>query len=351
MTTRARARTVPAASNRRGKPESRGKHGPADLMAGRVLEIRQLRSFIQICQEGSFSKAAAALGIAQPVLSRQIKMLEADLGVTLFYRHGRGANPTAEGLRLLASASEIMVGLARLREEVTEERGVPRGKVTLALPPFLATVLAVPLMQHISQHYPHVSLHILDGFSGYLHEWLLEGRVDIAVLNEASRSRAISVEPLMSIGLLLVGKPTSAWNKMVGSGPSISARRIGGVPLIIAEKPHGIRRVVEQLFSKLGTEIQVAYSIDSLAAQKELIAAGLGVGILPYSSVKLELETGRLCASAIVKPRIHQDCVLVTSAERPVTLAMRTIINFIRSHAEALYESDLPEAWRRAALS
>jgi LysR family nitrogen assimilation transcriptional regulator len=324
--------------------------GSSQTATGEELELRQLRCFVQICKDGSFSRAAAALAISQPILSRQIKNLENNLGVTLFYRHGRGAMPTAEGQRLLTSANDMLAMIARLREEVTEERGIPRGRVILALPPFLSAVLAVPLTRHVAEHYPSINLHIIDGFSGHLHEWLLEGRVDIAILNEASRSRVISVEPLMSINLMLAGKPGKAWDKLVGRGDVVPTRRLSDVPLILAERSHGIRLAIETALGKAGAQLNLAYAVDSLAAQKALIAEGMGFGIMPFTTLRLEVEAGKLDTRAIVKPRIQQECVLVTSAERPVTLAMRTIINFMRSHAEALYEADLPPKWKKEQL-
>jgi LysR family nitrogen assimilation transcriptional regulator len=313
------------------------------------MEISQLRYFVQVCREGSFSKAAAALGVTQPMLSRQIRALEADLGVSLLYRHGRGAAVTGEGTKVRALAENVLGTIARMRDEAVQDKGVPRGTVSLALPPFLAAVLARSLIGDMRNSFPELQIHLIDGFSGHVHEWLIEGRVDLAVLNEARRSRTTNVEHLLSVDLFLTGPAKSR-----GPHPDVLARgrnnielnRISGLPLLVPDRSHGIRRVIEQQMARAGADLNVALTVDSLSALKELIADGAGYGILPFGSIRPEYLEGKFQAARIIHPEVKQNCVLATSGERPITLAMREVVDYLRRNAERIHEEQLPAQWR-----
>ena len=168
------------------------------------MELRQLEYFREVARVGSFSQAAAILAVAQPALSRQVRKLEQELGSDLLYRHGRGVVLTEVGSRFLAGIEEVLDRLQSVRGAAAAEREVPSGVVTLGMPPSLSSVVGAPLLQGLHTRWPEIYLRISDGFSGYVNEWLMSGRIDLAVLHRGQHASSIVTEPLLKEDLYLL---------------------------------------------------------------------------------------------------------------------------------------------------
>ena len=132
------------------------------------MELRQLRTFVHVAELGSFSAAAERLHIAQPALSRQIQILEQELGVNLFRRHGRGAVLTEQGQLFLPRATLVLRELERAREELRSDDTDLAGQVSFGMPPTVADVLSTPLIEHFSASHPQVKLRVASGYSGHV---------------------------------------------------------------------------------------------------------------------------------------------------------------------------------------
>jgi LysR family nitrogen assimilation transcriptional regulator len=145
------------------------------------VDLKQIEYFVRVAELGGFTRAAAALGIAQPALSRQVRLLEVELRQNLLTRDGRGAVPTEAGRLLLAHGRGILHQVERAREELGRVRGALAGRVAIGLPPSLARMLTVPLTRAFRAQMPEAALSISEGLSTATHESLVNGRLDIAV--------------------------------------------------------------------------------------------------------------------------------------------------------------------------
>ena len=168
------------------------------------MDLKQLEYFVRVAELGSFTRAAIALDVAQPALSRQVRLLEVELRQSLLIRNGRGATPTEAGKLLLAHGRGILHQVERAREELGRVRGSLAGRVAIGLPPTLARVLTVPLTRAFRQQLPDAQLSISEGLSVVMQEWLLSGRLDIAVLYNAQPAAGIDIAPLLTEELALV---------------------------------------------------------------------------------------------------------------------------------------------------
>ena len=168
------------------------------------MDLKQLEYFVRVAELGSFTRAAIALDVAQPALSRQVRLLEVELRQSLLLRNGRGATPTEAGKLLLAHGRGILHQVERAREELGRVRGSLAGRVAIGLPPTLARVLTVPLTRAFRQQLPDAQLSISEGLSVVMQEWLLSGRLDIAVLYNAQPAAGIDIAPLLTEELALV---------------------------------------------------------------------------------------------------------------------------------------------------
>lgn len=292
------------------------------------MDLRQLQLFRRIVAEGSFSRAAAALGIAQPALSRQVRALEEELGIRLLHRNGRGVSPTEEGRRFAEAVSPVLDDLDRVREEAMAAQGVARGKLRVAMPPSVAAALGPALMRHLRAEMPEVELNLRDGFTGTIHEWLTRGEVDIAVLNPMRRSAAVKTEPLYDAHLFLIYAPGDIRvAKLLTPSGEISLADVASLPLLLPGRHHGMRREVAVALSSAGLIAQIE-DVDSLSGVKHMVAEGLGYTLFAWDAVSLEIEAGALAAARVCAPVLLHGFVLGTSAE--VSPAIRAVVRFLR---------------------
>ena len=169
------------------------------------MELKQLSYFLAVADSGSFSKAAVRLSVAQPILSRQIKLLESELGVELLYRNGRGVILSEAGKLLDTYARTVMSLVDKAKSEIGALRAEPRGRVAIAMPPSIGWMLTGPLVVRCREAFPEIVLHLAEGFSGHVAEWLSTGRVDIGIVYQAPRLSTLATEPLLSDELILLG--------------------------------------------------------------------------------------------------------------------------------------------------
>ena len=168
------------------------------------MELRQLRYFIGISEAGSLLKASARLHVAQPALGQQISALEADVGAKLLDRSSRGVTLTEAGKVFLEHAKVVLADAERARQAVRETSSVPRGEVVIGLPTTVALAATVPILRACRERLPLVLPKVVEAYSGYLREWLQQGRLDFAVLYGAQAETGLSKQPLLDERLALV---------------------------------------------------------------------------------------------------------------------------------------------------
>jgi LysR family nitrogen assimilation transcriptional regulator len=297
------------------------------------MDLRQLKLFSAVAEFGSFSRAAVGISIAQPVLSRQIKALETELGVRLLYRNGRGIVLTEAGKLLDQYARGILESASRAQSEIAALRSNPRGNVVIGMPPSAGVVLTEPLVRQFRQTYPSISMRVIEGFSGHVLEWLVTGRIDVAVLYNAPRTANVVSEPLLQDELFLLGAANDPAD--LPPGP-VRAKQLASLPMILPSGPHGLRLVVDQVFGKAGIRLNPELEIDAMPSTLNLVEKGLGYTILSYSSVHHLVKAGRIKTWSIVEPQLTRKLILATSSQRPATVATRALTDMVRAQAREL---------------
>ena len=132
------------------------------------MELKELRNFMQVARAGSVSRAAEELRLAQPALSRQIKKLEHELGVSLFTRHGRGVRLSAAGSLLLERAEAIAQLVHQTSEEIKDDRSPQRGRIVLGVPPAAGRILIPHFAERFQKAWPQTTLHMREGVASSL---------------------------------------------------------------------------------------------------------------------------------------------------------------------------------------
>ena len=305
-----------------------------------LMDIRELRSFVKVAQFGGFSRASKELFIAQPALSRQIAKLEEQLQVTLFIRHGRGVELTAAGARLLERADVMLRYMEETADHVRNSSVEERGHLAIGLPPAIGTLVGPQLIRRFHARWPKASLHALEGLSTSLQEWLLDGRIEVAVVYNQPLLEAFTVKPIFSERMMLVGPP--------GEQPkSVRIKGLADFPLILPGLPHSNRRLIEQVAAQNGFQLNVILEVDSVGLTKRLVADGLGYSVLAHAAVQEDIANGVLVGHAIERPGIRSTVSLTTLKDRRTS---RLALSWEKIMMETLEELVTIGAWKDATL-
>lgn len=296
------------------------------------MDLRQLNTFIQVADLGSLSKASDRLRIAQPALSRQIRLLEEELKLRLFERHGRGMALTAAGEMLRARAGSILRQLEETRADLTQEAGAVRGRVVFGMPPTVGDILATRLIERFLLEHPEVSLRAVPAFSGYLLEWLHAGEVDIAVVYGTEAQASMKLSPLLVENLCFV-TPRAA---SPAPDHAVPFAEVAQARLVMPGPQHGLRRLVEREARQRRLSLNIAVEADALQVLKGLVARGLGCTILPLASVHEEVRAGLLGAAPIFDPHLSRKLVVAQPLGRPPSNAVRRFEQVLRQEVAAM---------------
>lgn len=274
------------------------------------VDTHRLKYFLRIADEGSITGAAMVLGVAQPALSRQLRLLEEDLGVTLFRRTRRGVELTDEGERLRASTAAPL----RQLELAVQYAGSPLARIErglrLGMPESAVELLAVPLIASLTTVFPKVSFSVTAGSTDELVEAMLKGSVDVALINPVPDDR-VFYRPLLEEDLVLVGGPDSG----LDAGRPVTFSELVDFPMTVPRSRTGVGVLLENAALRQRVLISYAVTTDSLAVTKSLIAAGLAYGVLPQSSCITDFRSGRLLFAPICDPPLTQQWGVAATAQ------------------------------------
>ncbi|MDM0037489.1 LysR substrate-binding domain-containing protein [Variovorax sp. J22G21] len=280
------------------------------------MELRQLLYFVTVVDAGSFSRGAVVLDLAQPSLSRQIALLEKDLGQRLLVRTGRGVTTTEAGEALLVHARAMLDISRRAQDELREMDESPGGRIVVGLPPRVALGLSAPLIQRFREKFPRAVITVLEGLSVALRESLIAGRLDLALLFDPAATPQLAFQPLMRERLLLVAPPKSKLPARVG----LSA--LANYPMVLPSAPNAIRHLLDSVLGPRHIELQVLAEVGAVRTALALVATGVGCTILPESALGASADDA-LPRSPIGPPAIWNALVLATPVARPATRLTR----------------------------
>jgi LysR family transcriptional regulator, nitrogen assimilation regulatory protein len=286
------------------------------------MDIRQLRYFIAIAEARSFSRAAAALHVAQPALSQHVLAMEAELGVTLLHRGARGVTPTEEGLRLLDRARVLDAQFSTLHDDVRGREARPSGEVRFGMPGTVSEQLGVVLIEEARRRYPDIRIRIAEAMSGFVLDWLREGVVDIAMLYNVADGKGLTMHKALTEEIRLFGIPAM---ENAPRGDTITLAAALRLPLIVPSPSHGLRNLIDTAALSIGKHTNPAIEIDSYRQIKRLAARGLAFGMLPTMAIDQEIRDGDFRSWRIARPALMRRIFLGYRTDRPLSVASRAV--------------------------
>jgi len=296
------------------------------------MELRGIRYFIHIADEGSITRAADKLGVAQPALTRHVKQLERELGAPLLVRLPRGVRLTGAGRDFLEHARRAVLEVSRARDRVRGDARTPRGRVVMGTSPTLAPLLLPRCVARARQQCPEVTLKAVEEFSPLLLDALLTGRLDLAVMTNPPRSSALALTPLLSEPMVVVSPPAAR-----GTRAAYSIAELSRTPLILSA---GLRAVVEEQLARLGAALRLEAEVDSIEAIRRLLLSGTGTSVMPVSTLHAEIAARRLAAFPVERANLHRILVLARPAEVR-SAALDEIERIVRGEMAAMQQEGL----------
>lgn len=274
------------------------------------MDVKQLRYFLEIIEQGSISRAASRLGVAQPALSIHLRNMEAELGTHLLTRHRSGVQPTEAGLLLARHARFVLSEQSKALDDIRQLGKEPAGVVRLGLPGTISDVLTVPLIEAMAQRFPRIRLKISEGMSGFVSGWLREGEIDLAVLYFRPEGTAVESSRILEEELVAFGAAGAL------PAPLVTLTELAQKPLILPMPAHGLRKLLDLAAQEAGVAITPAIEIDSYNNIKSLVAKGLGISILPHHAISAE-ERAQNLSVARISPALKRSVWLVTRSSAP----------------------------------
>jgi LysR family transcriptional regulator, nitrogen assimilation regulatory protein len=293
------------------------------------MDIRQLKTFVDVAANGSYARTALIVGVAQSALSRQLSALERGIGGRLFHRTGRGVVLTELGERMLPRARALVADADAWADAARQERTGPSGEVTLGAVPVASRSLIAALAAELRQRFPRIRLRALEAYSGQVEEWLASGRVEIAIYNRYRPGHVANAQVLARADVhLIVGR-----SHPIARRREVTARAFAEIAFVMPVRPNSLTSVLTGLAASQHFELDIRLEAGSTALIREVVLASDLATISPRQVYDADIATGELVAIPILRPKIVQTTWMSLSSHHPPTAAAETVARLIRQLA------------------
>lgn len=260
-----------------------------------------------VVEAGSFTRAAQRLHIAQPALSRQIKLLEEELGADLVSRASRQIKTTDAGELLLKHAKELIAGFQRVEREMQSRQKRPQGRVVIGIPPSLGPLLIPRVVERVRSNYPQISLCFREATTVGLEKWLDTAEIDIGLLGDEPTMQDKDAVKIAQEEIALIGRHDLL--KAING----AASQFCSIPLILTGQA---KSMLHPIFRCIGVELPQPLEIDALHVIKEIVLRGEGVTVLPVALFRSEIEFGELAAARFKGVNLSRSLYMSRSNEK-----------------------------------
>jgi DNA-binding transcriptional LysR family regulator len=259
------------------------------------LDLRQLEILQAIAETGSFTASGKKLHVSQSAISRQILLLEEELGEPLFLRVGRQVRMTPAAESLVQLGQRVFQDVRETVGTITDRTRELKGTLRLSGGMTVCMYVFPPLLKHLRRVHPHLDVRLTVATAGRSVEEIRGGRVDAGLLTLPVEEADLVTVPVLREELLLVTMPTHP----LARRRRVAAPDVQGQPFVLFEAGSGTRRVIDHFFATENLEPTVVMETENVEIIKALVKTGLGIGIVPYQSIAREVKAGQLFCARI----------------------------------------------------
>jgi LysR family hydrogen peroxide-inducible transcriptional activator len=296
------------------------------------MEIHQLRYFVAVAEEGSFSRAAAKVRVAQPSLSQQIRKLEAEVGQPLFDRLPRSVVLTEAGRCFIDYARQILTSIGDARRCVDELKDEVAGKLAVGAIPTIAPYVLPELIGKFQKHYPEVTLEIVEDVTDGITRRVEAGELDVALASSCQQSPTLRRESLGNEPLFaLVPEGHALAKKTLVELDDLKSQRF-----LLLHEMHCLSQQVNHLLEARRLRPEIALHGSQLGTIANMVAAVIGVSIVPQMMVKHQATPG--CVSLPFAPPVPER--ELNLLYNPIRFQSKAAVAFRREAAAAVASQD-----------
>jgi LysR family transcriptional activator of glutamate synthase operon len=292
------------------------------------MELRQIQYFIEVARREHVTRAAESLHVAQSAISKQISNLEEELKVELFIRQGRNVKLTPIGRIFLQRVESAMSEIEKAILEVSEFLDPETGEIRVGFPHSLAAYTLPTVVSAFRQEHPNVSFQLRQGTVSHLIEDIVQGEIDLALVSPVPTDHPdVEGHTLFTEEMMAILPPNHA---LAGSN-SIRLAQLENEPFVLFRSGFTLRTIVMEACEQAGFKPKIAFEGEETDTIRGLVAAGLGVGLLPAIA---------LTESALINPasvrisdhRVTRTVGFVTSRTRKATPSERVFQHFLEEY-------------------
>lgn len=290
------------------------------------MEIRQLKTFINIVRLGSFSQAAQFLGYTQSTVTTHIQLLEKELDTVLFERFGHQLMLTTDGEKLYDYAEQI----SKLADDAKNEFdtfAVPSGPVIIGIPESLCVYYLTDVLKEYALLYPDVGLKLKLGVASDFRTLLRKNMMDLAFfLEKTIEDTDLVSKHLWSEPIVMVASPQ---NKLA-KAEKVRVKDLNGQTFVFTDSGSNYRMMLEEVLTKAEVQPRTVLEIGQIETIKQFVISNLGIAILPLVAVKAEIEAGKLAALCWQGPELHTNTYLVYHKDKWQSHAIRAFTKLVQ---------------------
>jgi len=298
------------------------------------MTLTELRYVVAVARERHFGRAAEASFVSQPTLSVAIKKLEEELGVTLFERSAGEVVPTLIGARIVEQAQRVLEQAAAIKEIAKSGQDPLQGPLKLGVIYTIAPYLLPQLVRHLHRRAPQMPLLLQENYTERLRELLKQGDIDCAVLALPFEEPGFAIEPVYDETFVVAVPRAHPWAKR----KSVGASELKREHMVLLGPGHCFRDHVLEVCPDAGRYaadaegIQKTFEGSSLETIRQMVASGVGITVLPASSVPAKLPRDSLLAYLpFTRPAPERRVALVYRKSFPRLAAVKAVARAIQA--------------------
>ena len=295
-----------------------------------ALDVRKLRYFVSVFEEGSFSRAAERENIVQPALSTQIKQLETELCVKLFERSTQGIQPTPAGQHFYKLSKDLLRTLEAAGQQMRDFGGSISGFIRVGIMPSICRGPLATILTRYSDAYPDVEIKILEAYSGTLADQVIAGALDFAICNRPASQTELKLRLLHRDRVILVSGPTK---KLTPWKPCRLAH-MPDLKLVLPSSQHSLRRVLDKHIKAGRIKPARIMEMDGLGATMRFVQSSDWSTTLPSVAVIDDAKSDTFIMSPIASPELSSDIYELHLPARPLSLPAQKLVQMV--HEELL---------------
>ncbi|HEY0307607.1 MAG TPA: LysR family transcriptional regulator [Acidobacteriaceae bacterium] len=286
------------------------------------MDFEQLKTFLEVWRQKSFSRAAEKLLITQPAVSAQIRSLEKEMGAALFDRKGGKVTFTAAG-RVFEPFAEHSVETQRhIMMTIAELQRSPRGEISVSANESTSLYVLPNVFAEFKKQYTKVSLTIVRSDKSRTMEALINREVDFGVVSLPIKDQRFKVETISKDEIVLV-VPTG---HPLCKSAKVTLEQLARFPLLLP-KTGRQRELLDNIFRMHDYHPRTVMEVESSELLKRFIIAGLGMGFLPRNNVLEDAKAGVLCITSVEGVRLGRDLGLIYLKDKTLTRAAQSFLD------------------------